>query len=306
MLALAYTFCTMLGLAAPGAAGSEALHDARILIADCSESSGIAHRIDLGDKEHAVHTLIERSARFVCTPKGTFVYQDRAGRWFRGNAKSGARKRLIVSKAPSASAVYLCLSNAGDRLSWVQPSRKAYRLVCADLASGATRTLVRRDGDIGAHAWSPDDRQIAYYAGPWPRQPGGYIAKIIRLSPGHPEPRQVAPPSLGLHITPGRAFPPSWSPDGTKILIEARYTTSVPPKYLPVPIRYLVDLKARDVQPAVEGTWRLDSRAVFTAMHCKAADGGYSSTLGVWSVEETTRPTRDLGIGMPRDTHSAA
>jgi len=217
----------MLGLAAPGAAASEALHDARTLLVDCSESSGVVRRIALSDKEHAVHTLVEGSARFVCTPQGGFVYQDRAGRWFRGNAKSGASTPLIVSKDPLASARYLCLSNAGGRLSWVEGQHhKECRLVCADLASGATRTLVPREGDIGAHAWSPDDRQIAYYAGWWPSQPRGYVVKVIRPSARHPKPRQVAPPSIGfLMMNPHRPFPPVWSPDGTEILIMANYST---------------------------------------------------------------------------------
>jgi len=291
----------MLQLATPGAAASEALHDARMLLVDCSESSGIVRRIAHRDKEYAAHILIESSTRFFCTPQGTFVYQHRAGRWFRGNARLGASPPVITSLDPPASARYLCLSNAGDRMSWAEPGREAHRLVCADLVSGATRTLVRRDGQICAHAWSPDDTQIAYYAGPKDVIMPGYSVMVVRLSVQHSKPRQVAPASLRFLVRPCRPFPPSWSPDGTKILIKARYSNSRPPR-----LNCLVDLSTGSKRPAVSGSWRPDSKAVFTVIRRNASDGGYSFTLGLWSAGTAIEATKELGIATPRDIYSLA
>ena len=250
--------------------------------------------------------LIASGSSFQCADSGRFIYLSPSGTWHVGDAKSREAPKPIPASLVPEKPDYAAVSNCGKRIAWTnQPSGRlgsAASLALTDLNREVTHTTFK-EGWLLYPAWSTDDAYIAYYHGP----PGAVVGDgfaLMRLDPARPDAPELelAPPSMPTRLTPVRDRPPLWSPDGRRLLFEARYDQSIPP----IGPRYHVAATGDGApERAAASRWYRDGDHMLTAV--APGGGGVGQNEYALAVLDLTRPQspqnpRPLPITVP--THS--
>jgi Tol biopolymer transport system component len=169
------------------------------------------------------------------------LYENQAKEWFKGHVSAPEKKVAIpVALTPACKSddiVDARISNNGAKVAWItqgriRRDRKVFPqsvLIVVDVVTGDTGAVVRieREGIMAAASWSPDDTRVAFYYGEGKAyEKDGYTLQLCDLTKAG-EVKEIAPPSLWL--TPGaadafRSQPAMWSPDGTGLVFQGRYT----------------------------------------------------------------------------------
>jgi hypothetical protein len=174
---------------------------------------------------------------FNISRSGHFVMKDKTG-WYKGSINSSlvVRKRPIESVAKADQHSSAGISEDGKRIAWAIGDFRT-DLIVYEYNDDQTKLLLKisTEGIILGPSLSPDGRKLAYYYGP----PGaeikdGFSLMLLNVDEPDSKPSRIAPPSLPTSVSPSRAMPPIWSPDGQSILFEASYSSSMerPPVYM--------------------------------------------------------------------------
>lgn len=191
------------------------------LIVDGSSINGRVLLVFDDNAEIAPTEVVKDAAFFNLAANGNFVYKSRANTWFHGNV-TRPESLTAITPVPLGS-TYAALSPDGKKVVWLVETAKSSRLVSTTLETEEQHLLVSEAGVIKVPAWSPQSNSIAYYSGPQDAAvTGKFILKMLSLgsaSKGGP----LTQPSHPTGMTADRTQPPSWSPDGARILFVGNF-----------------------------------------------------------------------------------
>lgn len=281
-------------------------HNSTLIIDRTSfNMEGSVTSIDLDADTIVPKPIVNNARAFQCNQNGWYVYHTTTDRWVCGNIKDDSLHLEIPSVPEHVS--YAAMANNGNKVAWVTELRQnndtppRSSIVVGDLRAKTLTVLTAENGIIRVPSWSPDDNYLAYYFGP----PGaeledGYSLMLYDLK--NAESRQLAPPS---HVTgilsPQRNSPPQWSPDAKKILFTATYDPLKTHSLNDADTTYLVDLNDRNVRPAKFGTWRRDSKSIYTVTYpAPPEDGSEQRLLATLMVDEPSAQLEITEFALPQ------
>lgn len=194
------------------------------------------------------------------TRSGHFVVGDSHDHWSKGTVDAELNvARQALTSVPSWPH-YFAISEDGRRLAWAT----SHELIVQEYNGNQPTLLVKLTGD-GAFlrpSWSPDGKQLAFYAvAEYPSCDDGYVLMILNVDDADKGPVRITPPSflnLNLWISDGmtRFHPPLWSPDGKSIVFEGSYQDFDMMQTL-----YIVSVDGRHLRPCrYHGTWDLEGK----------------------------------------------
>ena len=272
--------------------------DMKTFVIDCSQSTGDIVSIQIKNKNVQSEIIVEDATSFQSALKGHFIYRSRQGYWYKGDVKSPKGISKIKASIVPKNVTYAAISNKGNRVVWVTLSGNKSSIVLSDLNKNEVHILLSKDGYICVPSWSPDDSHIAYYYGPPDViSKDNYSLVIIEVEAIELKEREIAPPSLWTRLTPGRTNPPIWSPDGSMLIFEARYSNEKP-----ISSTYLAGSDGKGLRPFMRGTWNHDSKRVFTVSTIGDSKVGYKHTLAIANVLSKERVMENLQIDLPEDS----
>jgi Tol biopolymer transport system component len=223
---------------------------------------GFNHTVVLLDSQQTNQpgsVIADKALRFFFGRGGAFVLFREDLRWYAGGVRAGQPAHPI--SPPFASVSSASVSSEGSLVAWASSGHEQV-LQVTSAASGHTNVVwsLSTNGIIGAAAWSPTGRKLAYFCGPSSAAASdGFCLALVDLEKTKPLPERLAPPSLYTRLSPVRPDPPRWCPDGTKILFESRYAESKEP----LGGESILDLHTRAIFPAAPGCWSSDSKSFY-------------------------------------------
>ncbi len=274
--------------------GEKSENGTKTLVLRCG--SGRVFRVDIENSNVTTATLFEYSRNYMMAPNGWFILQDKEGKWFRGNIyKPKQLNGIKLSEGLYLSPYHTALSNNGDKLAscW-EKTLRIYNLQ-AGVAYNAAE--VRGMGErVSYPAWSPDDSQIAFYLAH-----GAHVETLMTLQVTGKltKAKEVAPPSKSqVSMAGGRVHPPSWSPDGKRIIFEGsirvRYQKGFDPWIL------VVDSDGENLSRFYWGKWSPDGKHLFSFVTEGSPEG--QRTISVTIDVATGEKTKLKGI-LPENCH---
>lgn len=224
---------------------------------------------------------IARSGYFVLETVNRAWYKEsedpslKQKAWYKGCVDSSLNvtKQLLPPLPGDVWAV--AISEDGKRIAWVvsthvKGARKS-DLIVQEYIGDQPTLLVKLsvgDGHVLRPSWSPDGKQLAFYAGPSDAGDyDGYSLMLMTVDAADKQPVSITPPSLwSLSMLysdsqANRGVPPLWSPDGKSIIFEGCYQ-----EFDPLKVLYHVAVDGRRLVACNcgYGTWDPEGKHYYT------------------------------------------
>ena len=183
-------------------------------------------------------TLAENADQLVMARSGHFILAI-GGVWYKGYVDSdlNVNKQPILIKPSCNEGNVIAISEDGKRIAWVTSAyvdgARKRDLIVQEYTGDQPTLLVKLsvgDGHVFWPSWSPDGKQLAFYAGPSDAGDNdGYSLMLMNVDAADKQPVSITPPSLwSLSMLysdsqANRGVPPLWSPDGKSIIFEGCY-----------------------------------------------------------------------------------
>ncbi len=265
------------------------------LILDCSSSMGKIIFFHITPDGVTSQLIDEKTTWFRCTQSGYFLFGTSLKKWYTGNVKTPQSRLEVSSSVIPKKIKYAVISSNGEMIAWVSQFQNKSSIVI----TSHTNVLfsISTNGYICVPAWSPNGLYLAYYYGP-PNaySKDGFSLMMLDAQGIEPKPKEIAPPSLWTRLSPARTTPPSWSPDGSFIIFEARYREN---EFLGG--NYLFNIDSGQSVPFVWGLWSGDSKFIYTVNTLGNSKVGYKHTLALAHVDLKDIKRTNLGIELPKN-----
>lgn len=274
--------------------------DKQFILIDMTESDNKVLLVSFNDVNIEQKVILNEIEFFQGSPQGYYIAKNTTGVWIKGNYLRQDAFSKVDEKLIPPHCSYATISHDGKGIIWLATDGVRCSIILTDLMLNKNYRIRTKTGNLAYPAWAPENRRIAYYSSQLNSTDGYSLCVIDIPELGKKEldavewiEREIAPPSMPTRMSPMRSMPPRWSPDGMKVIFEARYDTAW--KYT----SYLVNVDGTNLKPA-KGTWAYDSKHLYTMLMAGDTMRGYTYTPARLDLE-TEKIETDGYAATPKD-----